>query len=101
MINKDLQLTNNHRVGQAQCALNHIFQKVYQSAANGKSFAYITDFGFLDLNRDEFCTNTPPLVRDVLVGLFRYNIKHKITSRGLRVSIPRFSIPSLNSRGRA
>lgn len=102
MINRDLQLTDNHRVGQARCALNHIVQKAYQSAANGRPFAYVTDYGFLHLVGDELCRDTPQLVRDVLVGLFKYNIRHKITSRGLRVSIPRFvHVPSLDLRGRA
>jgi hypothetical protein len=101
MVNSNLQISDNQRVGEARKALNQIFQKAYQSAANGKPFAYIIDYGFLHVSHDELCRDTPRLVRDVLVGLFRYNIRHKITSRGLRVSIPNFWTPSLDSRGRA
>ncbi|WP_050862035.1 hypothetical protein [Enterobacter kobei] len=83
-INK-LHLAKSQRAGQAKAVINHIYSMA--SSANGEQFIYITDYGFSGINPKSRFVDAPPLLRDVLAGLFCCGISHELTEEGLRVSV--------------
>jgi hypothetical protein len=87
MVNKCLRASENHGRGQAESIKSTLFEGLLTSKMNNRRFHYVREFGFDGITKTARLADMPAPAQTLLQILFRYNIQHKFTPRGLRIAI--------------
>lgn len=87
MLNKRLQHSNNQSRAVAETIKSTLFAGLLASKRSGERFHYVREYGLDNIKKRALCNDLQPAARALILVLFRYNLTHTITPRGLRIAI--------------